>query len=381
MEPTITRPISICEKTEMGACRRRSTHTPITPPIPDGQKLAPTRAVFLDAVDYLAREQCNRQRHRNLMRLAWELAGRSDRDMVTAPKRGATWDVLAEEVGVSRRTIAYLIKWLREHGLLVIITPGSTPRTRAGNMWGRFDDGLGNLATEYALTVPAELLGEDAVHDLEVDVVDDTDEVPWPVETVTERPTFSHVSAGVDNLCTPAVSGLSLARTNSYAGARARARDNTEPAASWPRLVSPGSRKDQLAACERLRADNRLTLGALSAKDLRSSLRLAFDAGWTPADVEHALNRRPDGQNWGDIDPGPMVGAVQRARVMQSRIRYRMGLWVDADGTPARSASQQADEAEGARRLAEWKRFRLCIGVDVAEEAERRAALIFGEAV
>lgn len=341
----------------------------------DGQKIAPTRALFLDAVDYLAREKCNRQRHRNLMRLAWELAGRSDRDMVTAPKRGATWEALAELVGVSRRTIAYLIKWLREHKLLVIITPGSTPRTRPGNLWGQLDDGLGNLAAEYALTVPVELLPEED-NDLEVDALNDTDDVPWPVETVTERPTFSHVNAGVDNLCTPAVSGFSFARTLPYAGAREMS-DSTQPASSWPRLESPGTRKDQLAACERLRTDNRLTLGVLSAKDLRSLLRLVFDAGWTVADVEHALNRRPDGQHWGDIDPGGLVATVERKRGMRSRIRHRMSLWVAADGTPlVRSASQQVADNEAARWRAQERRMSLVWGTPEPDSAPVPAATV-----
>ncbi|WP_433235261.1 hypothetical protein ACQPYK_25040 [Streptosporangium sp. CA-135522] len=344
----------------------------------DGQKIAPTRALFLDAVDYLAREKCNRQRHRNLMRLAWELAGRSDRDMVTAPKRGATWEALAELVGVSRRTIAYLIKWLREHKLLVIITPGSTPRTRPGNLWGLVDDGLGNLATEYALTVPDELLPEEN-NDLEADALDDTDDVPWPVETVTERPMFSHVSGGVDNLCTPAVSGFSLARTLPYAGAREMS-DSTEPTPSWPRHVTPGTRRDQLAACERLRVDNWLTLGALSAKDLRSLLRSAFAAGWTVADVEHALNRRPDGQHWGDIDPGHLAAAVERKRGMRSRIRHRMSLWVAADGAPlVRSASQQVADNEAAMWPAQERRMSLVWGTPDSEPAPAATVVDLGE--
>ncbi|MDP9843356.1 hypothetical protein [Streptosporangium lutulentum] len=342
----------------------------------DGQKLAPTRAAWLDAVDYLARAHCNRQRHRNLMHLAWQLATRTDATMMTAPKRGATWIVLGEEVGVSRRTIAYLVKWLREHGLLVVVMPGSTPRTRRGNLWGRFDDGQGNLATEYALTAPAELLGDDELQPLKVDAVDDADEVPWPVETVTERPTFSHVSEGVENLCTPVVSGLSLARTLPNAGAR----DNsvtTEPAVSWPRLESPGTRKDQLAACERLRTDNGITLGILSVKDLRSMLRLAFAAGWTVADVEHALNWRPDGQHWGDIDPGRLAGTVERKRGMRSRIRHRMGLWIAADGTPlVRSASQQAADEEAAMWQEEERRLDLALNGEPEPEPAAQVVVL-----
>ncbi|MFC6557369.1 hypothetical protein [Nonomuraea cavernae] len=309
-------------------------------------------------MDYLARAHCNRQRHRNLMRLAWQLTTRTDATMMTAPKRGATWDVLAEEVGVSRRTIAYLLAWMREHQLLITVTTGSTARTRPGSLWGRIDDGLGNLAAEYALTIPAELLADD----LEVPELEQEEDVPWPVETIAERPTFSHVSGHVEQDCTPAVWGFSSERSLPNAGAR-ESSEPTGPSPSWPRHATPRSKRDQIAACERLRRDNALTLGILSTKDLRSLLRLLFVAGFTVADVEHALNRMPDGQQWGDIDPGRLAGTVERRRGMRARIRHRAGLWVDAAGAPlARSASQQAEDAE----IAMWR------------AQERRLSVIWG---
>ncbi|MFG1709781.1 hypothetical protein ACFLIM_42055 [Nonomuraea sp. M3C6] len=327
----------------------------------DGRRIAPTRAAFLDAVDYLARTTCNRQRHRNLMRLAWQLATRTDATMMTVPKRGATWDVLAEEVGVSRRTIAYLLAWMREHQLLITVTTGSTPRTRPGSLWGHVDDGLGNLAAEYSLIVPAELLAND-VDELEAAEPEEEEDVPWPVDTVAERPTFSHVSGHVEEVCTPAVWGCSSERSFPNASARDSS-ETTGPTRSWPRHETPRSRRDQLAACERLRQGNALTLGILSAKDLRSLLRLLFVAGFTVADVEHALNRMPDGQHWGDIDPGRLAGTVERKRGMRARIRHRVGLWVDADGAPlARSASQQAEDAEVAMWRAQERRLSVIWG-------------------
>ncbi|MEU8195336.1 hypothetical protein AB0C10_16295 [Microbispora amethystogenes] len=332
---------------------------------------------------HIARAECRRQRHRNLMRLAWELASRSAGNMVTAPKRGATWDVLAEEVGVCRRTIAYLIAWLKDHRLLITVTPGSTPRTRSGNLWGLLDDGQGNLAAEYALTVPAELLGDDHETGLEVETDDDgdDDEIPWPVETVTERPTFSHVSGDVDNLCTPAVHGCSREVTFPYAGAR-ETRDSTGLISAWSRLETPRTRRDQLAACERLRTDHRLTLGVLSARDLRSLLRPAFVAGFSLADVEHALNRRPDDQLWGDIDPGRLVATATRVKVLRSRIRHRIGAWVTSEGVArAASPSQQVREAEESRRRGWWQHFRMVYGEDMAPTFDAIRDRIYKEAV
>lgn len=341
----------------------------------DGKKLAPTRAGWLHAVDSLARAHCNRQRHRNVMRLAWQLATRTDATMMTAPKRGATWDVLAEEVGVSRRTIAYLLSWMREHQLLVTLVTGSTPRTRRGNLWGHIDDGLGNLAAEYALTIPDELLPDD-VDDVGAPEPEEEEEVPWPVETVAERPTFSHVSEGVERVCTPAVWGCSSERSFPNAGARDSS-EPTGPSRLWPRHETPRSKRDQVAACERLRQDNRLTLGVLSAKDLRSLLRPLFVAGFTVADVEHALNRMPDGRHWGDIDPGRLAGTVGRKRGMRARIRHRVRLWVDADGTPlARSVSQRAEEAEIAMWRAQERRLADVWGTADPEPVDQAARVV-----
>lgn len=375
LEPTIASQRPVCEQTEVGVCRTCADTHPIQPIPIDGRKLAPSRSTWLDAVDYLARAHCNRQRHRNLMRLAWQLATRTDRTMMTAPKRGATWAVLAEEVDVSRRTIAYLLAWMREHRLLVTVVTGSTPRTRPGNLWGMLDDGLGNLAAEYALTIPDELLDDD----LEAAELDDTgeeEEIPWPCETLPERPASSHVSEDVEKVCTPAVHGCSREESLPNAGAGAHARTvSASPCRTWPRHVTPGNKRDQIAACERLRQDNRLTLGVLSARDLRSLLRPLFIAGFSVADVEHALNRMPDGRHWGDIDPGRWVGTAARARVLRSRIRHRVSLWVDADGRPlARSASQQAQDAEDAMWRAQARRLALVWLPEQEPDVERQAA-------
>src|SRR5690606_31074801 len=66
-----------------------------------------------------------------------------------------THAVIRERTGLSRRSVTRWVRWLRDRGLLGLVVPGSTPATRAGNRGGRLDDGLGNLAAEYVLAVPA----------------------------------------------------------------------------------------------------------------------------------------------------------------------------------------------------------------------------------
>ncbi len=72
----------------------------------------------------------------------------------------------------------------------------------------------------------------------------------------------------------------------------------------------------------------------------------------------------PNGRHWGDLDPGRLVGTVERKRCMRARIRHRVGLWVDGDGRPlAQSASQQAEETEDAAWWAQARRLVAACGV------------------
>lgn len=253
--------------------------------------------------------------------------------MLTAPKKGATWPVLAEELGVSTRTIASYLAWMRDNGLLLTEVHGTTVRYRPGTMYGTRDDGRGNEAAQYRLTIPTGILEGDLEHDT-LDA--DQDEIPWPVETVATRPHLTPVpsiSAGDspgDKTFTPAF--VVALEGESLPYARAHAREETSKI--WRRTIHPNRQAEMLAACERLRSDN-LTLRALSARDLRSLLRPLFKAGATPADVEYVLNVRPDGEGWGNVDPSspilPLPPAA-RARTLRARLRHRLALWLGPEG-------------------------------------------------
>ncbi|MFF0770896.1 hypothetical protein ACFYUK_18570 [Nonomuraea wenchangensis] len=81
-----------------------------------------------------------------------------------------------------------------------------------------------------------------------------------------------------------------------------------------------------------------------------------FDAGWSHADVLHALNHSPDGSPlWGD----PMRWEVARARLR---------LWMDGALQPILSRSQQVAHANAARMRAQ------ALARAAREEVARRAA-------
>lgn len=391
MEPTITRSraaSSACPTPEAGACRTAAPETAtdypsppsrdLAPIIPEGRILAPSHTLWSEVVHYVVEGAGRRADwRRNALRLAWQLLCRSTWAMLTAPKKGATWRILADELGLSRRTIAYLISWFIDHGLLARAVPGSTPRFRKGTLAGLRDDGRGNEAAQYLLTVPAELVEPD--EDAPAPPVDE--EVPWPCETLLERPyppTESDVYAGqppVDQSCTPNPPPPAVGEeTPRTAGAREPS-ESTSPARAWPATITPVTRKDRLAACERL-INELPPLRRISARHLRSILRRAFDVGATISDIRHALDHRPDDTPWLH---------THAPRRLPGWIRHRLDAWITPAGqllapwpVQQRAVQHTALLAEQRARREAYQRARL-VGrrdsLDPEREATRRSSI------
>lgn len=92
-------------------------------------------------------------------------------------------------------------------------------------------------------------------------------------------------------------------------------------------------------------------LRRMSARAIRSALRPYFAAGWTVADVRHALELRPDGSQHIHTEP---------PRFAAQWLAWRLARWLGADGAPVRPHSAQlADRAELARAAAAEDRARL----------------------
>jgi hypothetical protein len=192
---------------------------------------------------------------------------------------------------LSRRTVQNWTRWLERRGLLDVLEPGTTPDYRPALL----ALGTGNLAREWRLTIPA-----------------------------------------VHGTCTPPVD-LDLERTSNAVG---RARETSETAcrsaadsppppsppvrqsAHWPSGQTPQRRRERLAAAESLRRDLPV-LQRMSARAVRSAVRPHFAAGWTPADVRHALDHHPDG--WPHIRTTEVYSPA-------AWLAYRLSLWRSADG-------------------------------------------------
>ncbi|TMR22462.1 hypothetical protein ETD86_11480 [Nonomuraea turkmeniaca] len=313
-------------------------------PLPEGLARAASRALWLRVV--AAHPDAGVRRgdwRRGLDAVVWQLATRTTRTMLTVPAKGATWAIMAADGCVSRAVLADRISWLIARGLLVRAVAGSTPRYRRGTRQGLDDDGLGNLAAQYILTVPEDLLQEMA-DDLDhspalvpADADDIDAEVPWPVEVLP-----------VDQTWTPSPTPADVGdETPRSAGARERP-VAASPVSAWPAVVTPHTKADMLAACERLRADDPL-LAQLTARHLRSLLRAAFISGATVSDVRYAINHRVDGTQHPYTD---------RPRWLPAWLRSRLAHWVNADGEPVAPWPSQARAQAVARDRAEQQRRR-----------------------
>ncbi|HEX4814446.1 MAG TPA: hypothetical protein VFV66_17020 [Nonomuraea sp.] len=263
---------------------------------------------------------------RRALRFAWQLLKRSTRDMVTSPKRGATWAILAAELGTSRRTVASLFAWFIAHGLLHRLRPGTTVRFRPGTLAGLIDDGRGNEAALYQMIIPLQILDQGT---LDNDLLP-TDEVPWPCATVLppaaaparRSPTGHERDQPVDGSCTPNPSPPPVGENHPLPPRARRPYDAASLVALWPASVTPRTKTERLRACERLRQELPI-LARISARHLRSLLRQAMVLGATINDIRHALDVRPDDAAWTFTQP---------PRWVPGWLRQRLSAWIGPDG-------------------------------------------------
>lgn len=288
-----------------GAGRARSQHTWLLE-VEDHAAVAALRA---DARD-------------NLLALARVIAHAADwSDLTSRP----TWDRLTDLTGLSRRTVARWLAWLRSQRLLGVVESGSTPQLRPMAL-AHLE---GNRAALYVLASTSPTTAAAAAHQ----VITGTP----PDLTEGENPPRARARADVREKC-----------TNNHNSSPLRGPDHREAApleASWGWCQPTTHRRSRLMCSQRLQ-ERVPVLRRLSDRHLRSVLRPWLSAGWTAADVLRAIDYAPDGRahTW-----------TTDVRSPSGWLLRRMQLWTDPSGSPlpALSAQQAERAAERAKAQAE----------------------------
>lgn len=229
---------------------------------------------------------------------------------------------VCSSTGMSEATYKRARRLLEEWGYVGLVRAGWTPALRAG---GLSDPDAANRAAVYVLAVPRrrpELAPPHARWKPDPRPPSSLSAVTDPLTGFRSGFLRNHArEANPDTRTPPATAPLRppdgvLQATSERA------------AAHWPAHASA------LRAASRDRCSNR---GASYAAAPFAA------AGWTPAQLRYALSTRPDGQ----LHPH----RAQTVRLGYAWIAYRLGFWLDDDGTPVDFPAAAA--AELARRAAE----------------------------
>ena len=287
-------------------------------------------------------------------------------DLVT---RTLTWGTIAAQTGLTRRSVARHLKALHEDGWIARVAAGRSAAAKKAAGWtGPTADE--NEAPVYALTCPDD--------DADINVTPPTHSGSRRFHA-RARPGFSTGAASPpESNDAHAVTGVS---------------DPGLPASPasvvWSDHAQAEGKDERVLACEKLR---RLgpTFRKLSARHLAFVFKDFFAAGWTLADIRHAVEHLPTGQAQGHFVDGEWVpysgsDGIPAAR-MAHWLTFRLAPWRDSDGNPTESRTQRGDrrrEAALARRAAaarardEQAARRRALAADPAAAAEKEAALAF----
>ncbi len=257
-----------------------------------------------------------------------------------------TWGWVAERLGVHEDSVGRMIRRLKDWGLLAVVATGRsaryTPRS-TGKTQGE--------APVYALTVPAppkpaptaaEKTEEEAA------VVVDINVGPVPPKGVCSPP---HAREGLSRMdaAAPRPSAKAAAQRREVQAALGQRTAPLWPVHATVRPSRVGAARSNWKQTYRLAGlelqHHALVLRRITTAYVVSVAKTHFQAGWTIADVLHALDWAPNGQRYthdavtGIEHPGAWFAARLRA-------------WTHQDGTPHRSPDQRA-AAEAEQRRAE----------------------------
>lgn len=222
-----------------------------------------------------------------------------------------TVELLALEAGCCERTVQRALKLLEALGVVVRVVEGRSVMTRAERLWAwRNGSSHRQIAAEFALVVPRDLAR--VVHRPRPGPVDD---VTPPGEAVGKQ------------VCTDR-SGFFESEDRRRSGAARRAHPRRRPPATKPATLH----------AQRLVAGVQRRIGWLSGVSPRrlTSLHRFAAQGWTPLDVQRALDEVLRARSWTvpdhvaqpagylaallrDVDAGDRPGALIEAQLAEQR--------------------------------------------------------------
>lgn len=272
------------------------------------------------------------------------------------------WEALQKGTGRVERSVARYIDHLIGWGLLGRVAGGRSAEFSPPDENGeRHGD-----AAVYVLCVPHDL---GVVPEPAVDVVDINVSPPALGRSLLLKkdltPTRAREKAQKD---AASPRQLDIGAANGASGALTPYR----PEIRWNTHATTTRQVQRLAAATEIWHRSPV-FRRMSHKDLASSLREAFLAGWTIADIENAFDRKPDGTRWPDSGAPDVSQEYTRQACARLRgwIRSRLDGWRTAQGELLRSPDQRKAAAarEAATRQAIARRRTL-------EEQAQRAELV-----
>lgn len=301
--------------------------------------------------------------HRARVAVMTLLIARADYEsMTTRPG----WEALAQAAGCTTRSVARILVQLESWGLLGRVAGGRQAQYAAAGPDGERI----NEAAVYVLCVPSPLTLLPALPEPDVDI----NVIPPALggshllkKKLTPTRAREKASLGVAPPRLPQQSGAS-AGTGQLTPYR--------PELRWDRHRTPKTPIQRLAAATELRHQI-AALRPMSPKDLRSVVKDFFQAGWTIADLHHALDWTPDDARWPHSGTPDVTHLGQREAATRLRgwLRYRLNAWRTGSGEPLYSRSQRADAAHRERAAYQAIERRRIL----EEQAERAARVTQGD--
>lgn len=276
-------------------------------------------------------------------RMAVLLAGASERGSLLV--RRLTWERMAEHLGCTTRSVARLLRRLHDARLLGRVAGGVSARFIPLAERSQTKEGEGHSAV-YVLAVPA-------ARDARAVDAGDGSVTPSHLTVSSNNPSRTRVTGARE---AAAVEAVRAARTcgRALVGRSDRRMVEALPSAHreafWDGRRTPVTRVEMLAAAAEM-GRRSFVLRRASRRAVRSAARDFWAAGWSVADVLHALDYKPDGSRW------PHSGA-DRVRSVHGWMRHRLAAWRAQSGTPLESRSAHIErqrEADEAARAAEQR--------------------------